>query len=86
VIFRNMTPSPSVELDIREKAQRLERFYDRIVSCRVAVDSPHHHRHKGRIYRDMPLGRLISNGASELAHEHEDIYVAVRDAFRAGRV
>jgi ribosome-associated translation inhibitor RaiA len=90
VTFRNMPPSPAVEADIRDRARKLERFYDRTVSCRVALDAPHRHRHKGRIYRvrielGLPRGRLISSGASELAHEHEDVYVAVRDAFRAVR-
>ena len=35
VTFRNMDPSPSVQQIVREKAAKLERFFDRIVNCHV---------------------------------------------------
>lgn len=33
-----MDPSPALEARIREHAKKLEQFYDRIISCDVAVD------------------------------------------------
>jgi len=47
VTFRNMDPSEAVEANVRGKAEKLERFFDRVVSCRVVVESPHRRHHKG---------------------------------------
>jgi ribosome-associated translation inhibitor RaiA len=35
ISFRN--PSPAIEERIRQKAEKLERFHDRIVGCTVVV-------------------------------------------------
>ena len=50
ISFRNMDPSPAVEERIRQKAEKLERFHDRIVGCTVVVEAPHRHHHKGKLY------------------------------------
>ena len=115
ITFRNMPPSQAIEDNIREKASKLESFYDRIMSCRVIVEAPHRHHRKGKAYEvridlTVPGGKLVVNRApkrldaanlrlqkvsekeeKELieSHEpskhaaHEDIYVAIRDAFNA---
>ncbi len=41
ITFRNLAHSEEVESFIREKATRLDSFYDRITSCRVMVELPH---------------------------------------------
>ena len=41
VTFHNIDHSDAVEEDVRARVARLEELYDRIVSCRVVVDSPH---------------------------------------------
>ena len=38
--WRNIAHSPMVETKIREEAAKLEEFYDRITSCRVAIEIP----------------------------------------------
>lgn len=85
--FHQMDPSPAVETRIREKAAVLERFADRITSCRVVVERDHQQHHKGNLFRvrlDIGVpGREIAvtrNGSKD--HAHEDVYVAIRDAFR----
>lgn len=89
ITFRDMEYSTAVEADIREKAGKLEQFYDHIMSCQVVVESPHSHHHKGNLYQvriDMtvPDGELlVSHGHHHQDHSHEDVYVAVRDAFDA---
>ena len=45
-----MTPSASVENEIGEKAEKLGSFCDRITSCRVIVEAPHRHHHKGKTF------------------------------------
>ena len=91
ITFRDMEPSDAVEANIRERATRLDRFYDHIMSCRVVVESPHAHHHKGRLFQvkidvTVPDGELtVNHGHHHKDHSHEDVYVAIRDAFAALR-
>lgn len=88
ISFHGMDPSPPVEARIKEKVAKLERFHNRIVGCKVVVEAPHRHHHKGKLYtvridlsvpgKDIFIGRT---GPSN--HAHEDVYVAIRDAFNA---
>jgi len=48
ITFRNMQHSTEVEDWIREEADKLETFSDRIVGCRVAIEVPHRHHKKGK--------------------------------------
>ena len=45
--FRHVDASPSVEERIREYATELDRFFDQIMSCRVAVERQHRRHHQG---------------------------------------
>jgi ribosomal subunit interface protein len=89
ITFRDMEPSEAVEARIREKAATLDRFYDHVMSCRVMVEAPHAHHHQGRLYQvriDMtvPDGELlVTHEHHHKDHSHEDVYVAIRDAFDA---
>ena len=88
ITFRNMDPSPAVEARIHEKAAKLERFFDRIVSCEVIVEAPHRHHHKGkldnvRINISIPGSDINVRHTGPEDHAHEDVYVALRDAFAA---
>lgn len=112
ITFRNMPRSAAIEENIREKTDKLESFFDGITSCRVIVEAPHRHHHKGKAYvvridMSVPGDELVINrapkrlGAAKTAdpheletdlaesHEpskhaaHEDLYVAIRDAFNA---
>ncbi len=81
VTFRNIPSSAAIEANINEKAAKLDRFYDRIMSCRVVVDSIQRRQRQGKLYGvriDITVPR------KELAvtrEENEDVYVAIRDAF-----
>ena len=91
ITFRDMEPSEAVEARIREKTAKLEQFYDRITSCRVIVESPHGHHHQGRLFQihidlGVPDGELVvSQAHHHKDHSHEDVYVALRDAFNAAQ-
>ena len=90
VRFRNLEPSPAVEAAVRKRADQLERFDDTITSCRVTIESPHKHRHKGNLYHVVinvrtPGGEIVVSRMPDDEHAHEDVYVAIRDAFRAAR-
>jgi ribosomal subunit interface protein len=88
ITFRKMEPSPAVRERIRERADKLTKLHDRITGCRVVVEAPHRHHHKGKLYSiavevKCPGVSLTSHRNPGGHHEHEDIYVAVRDAFDA---
>jgi len=89
ITFRDVESSAAVEANIREKAAKLEQYYDRIMSCRVMVEAPHGHKHQGRLYR-VRIDVGVPDGELVVSHEHhhrdsahEDVYVAIRDAFDA---
>jgi len=90
ITFRDIPKSDAVEADIREKAAKLDQFYDSIMGCRVIVEAPHGHHHKGKLYHvsvdlTVPDGELVVNRDPSGRHAHEDVYVAIRDAFDAIR-
>jgi ribosomal subunit interface protein len=88
--FRNMDPSDAVAAKIRERVDKLERYFERINSCRVVVEAPHRRHHKGKIYHvrielGVPGRTLVVDRDPGKHHAHEDVYVAIRDAFDAVR-
>jgi ribosome-associated translation inhibitor RaiA len=90
VSFHNMERSPALEHRILEKVQKLdERYSNRITSCRVSVQAPHHHRARGnlfdvRIDLHLPGVELVVNREGSAPNPaHSDVYVAMRDAFDA---
>jgi ribosomal subunit interface protein len=90
VTFRNMDTSASVEADIREKALKLDQFCDQIMACRVVVEAHHKHHHQGNLFHvridiTVPDEELVVSREPEAHHAHEDVYVAVRDAFAAAK-
>lgn len=86
-----LTTSEALRGRIEREAAKLERFHDRITSCRVAVIGRGGRRRHGDLYA-VRL-QLTGPGISELVidrnppadHAHEDAFVAVRDAFAAAR-
>ena len=85
-----MSPSPAIESDIMEKVRNLEKFHSRIISCRVVVNAPHKHKHKGKLYQihidiGIPGERIVVSRDAGFDHAHEDVYVAIRDSFDAAK-
>lgn len=90
VTFRNMDPSEAIESRVRSEAEKLDQLYERIMRCSVVVEAHHKHHHKGNIYHvrvdlTVPGNELVADREPEKHHAHEDVYVAVRDAFNAAR-
>lgn len=88
--FHNVKASAAVEEKINENVQKLQRFYNRIINCRVTVDAPHRNQRKGNLYHvkielSVPNGELIVNHNPSDEVSHADIYVAIHDAFDAAR-
>ena len=73
ITFRNMAPSESIEKHVREKAAKLESFCERITGCRVIVEAPHRHHHKGKAYQvridlSVPGSDIFINRPSKRLH------------------
>lgn len=88
ITFHQMPPSAAIESRIREKAEKLTRFCDRIISCAVVIEAPHAHHHKGRLHHiritvHLPGSQITVNREHHDNHAHEDLFVALRDSFNA---
>jgi ribosomal subunit interface protein len=96
IVFRNLPPSEAVEAKIREKVQKLDRFFKNgqkkgmkePISCKVIVERDGLHHQQGSLYRisvdlSVPGKHLVVSRNPSDRHEHEDVYVAIRDAFDA---
>lgn len=81
-----METSPAVESKIRERVRRLSHFSPHILSGRVVVEQAHKHHQQGnlfhvRVHIRVPAADLVASMVHDLHHAHEDVYVAIRDAF-----
>lgn len=80
-----MEVSDAVRQKVLQHVQRLEKLSPNIMSCRVMVDLEQKHQHQGKPYGvridvTVPGAELVVDRV-----HHEDVYVAVRDAFDAMR-
>lgn len=79
--FLGVEPSPAVESAVREKVDKLDRYCPDIVSCRVKVEQVQKHQHQGRRFA-VRIDLKIPDHELAVDHAlHEDVYVALRDAF-----
>ena len=91
ITFDNVEHSDAIENRVREEMEKLEQFYDRIVSGRVVVERPQRRHHKGDLYAirivlNVPgASDIVVNRDSGQDHSHEDVFVAIRDAFASAR-
>jgi len=88
ITFRGIPHSDAVEARIREKAAKLEQYCQNIISCRVAVEAEHHNQHQGNLYKiridiSVPNKHIVVSRDHHDKQAHEDMYVALRDAFAA---
>ena len=85
ITIRDIEHSDALETHIRDKAAKLEEFFERITSCRVIVEMPHRHQHQGKQFKvridiGVPGSEIVVN------RDHaEDVYVALRDGFDSAK-
>ena len=90
ITFKEMEHSDAVEARVREHVAKLEKFYDPIISCHVVVEAADRHSNQGGLYRvridiNVPRDEIVVSHQGPKDQAHEDVYVAIRDAFRAAR-
>jgi cold shock CspA family protein/ribosome-associated translation inhibitor RaiA len=87
ITFENSEPSEAIRSEIEKHAKRLEKFHDRITSCKVAVVAPQTRHRKGEPFKidiriAMPEHKdIIVNKTHGDSPEHEHVTVAIKDAF-----
>ncbi len=88
VVFHNIEQSDALVDAVNKRIDKLERYCNQIIGGRVVLDSPHNNHHKGKVYSvglevHTPAIEVRVNQEQHDNHAHEDLYVAIRDAFNA---
>ncbi len=84
IAARDFELTEAIESAIREKAGKLDQYFERIQSCKVVVEAPiKPHHQKGRVYNvrinvTIPGREVVVN-----REPHEDLYVSINNAFNA---
>jgi ribosomal subunit interface protein len=82
---RDVRINDQTEELIRDKASKLDRFYDQIIGCRVKVDMPHRSQRSGIMYNvridiTVPGGELIVKREPD-----EDLHAAILSSFETAQ-
>ncbi len=83
ITYRGFARSEALDARIRSKAEKLDAFHPRIMSCHVVVEEADRHHHQGRLFA-VRLDLRLPRHTIAINRDHdEDVYVALRDAFDA---
>jgi len=85
ISFHGLEQSAALSAAVRERAERLERYCDRVTSCRVVLELDGRHKHQGKEF-SVHIDLKIPGGEIAVTRKHaEEFGVALRDAFDAAR-
>ena len=88
--FRGMPHSVAAEMSARRWIERLRRVSNDILRCSVVVEIPHHHQQRDPLFH-VRIELLVPDQVLAVTRDpgeqaaHDDVYVAISDAFRAAR-
>jgi putative sigma-54 modulation protein len=87
--FHGIEKSEAIEERVREKVSKLEKHCGRMTRCRVVLEAPHRSPQKPKAYKikiEISLPRrqpIVVCHEREGSHAHEELPLAIRDAFEA---
>jgi ribosome-associated translation inhibitor RaiA len=87
--FHGIEKSEAIEDRVREKVSKLEKHCGRMTRCRVVLEAPHRSPQKPKAYKikiEISLPRrqpIVVSHEREGSHAHEELPLAIRDAFDA---
>lgn len=86
ITSRDFVLTEAIEAQIRQRAEALESYWDRLTGCHVVLEAPavRHHRKGGPFNVRIDL-RVPGSELTVTRQNAEDLSVAVRDAFDAAR-
>jgi ribosomal subunit interface protein len=82
---RNFDLTPAIEKQVRERAEALELYFERLTGCRVVLEAPVRHHRKGGPFKVRIDMRAPGAELSVTRQDAEDLSLAVREAFDAAR-
>ena len=86
IFFHNIEQTDALVDAVDKRLRKLARYCGHIITGRIVIDSPHNHHHKGKVY-SVNIDIHLADSDVRVSHEqhdkseHEDLYVAIRDAF-----
>jgi ribosomal subunit interface protein len=88
IVARDFSLTPAIRSEVMSHVDKLERFYHRVQSCEVTISIPHRRRRKGKIYHvairiQIPGSEIVVNREAEEDFSHENLRLALHDAFRS---
>lgn len=88
ITFRGLPRSGPVTAEVHSRVERLEHLFGPLTRCHVVIEVCHHNHRKGNIHSVsieamLPGTDLVASRDSGENHDHENVYVAIRDTFNA---
>ena len=85
ISLHGIEQSDALHNAIRKRAEKLERYFDRIISCRVVLELGGRHKRHGRQFTAR-IDLKVPGDEIAITREHdEELEIALRDAFDAAR-
>ncbi len=87
VTYRGMSRSEALEERIAERVEKLTKTGERILDAHISVEAsqPHNRGHVFSVHAVVhtPHGEIVVSNDRDPSRQHEDAYLAVRDAMDA---
>lgn len=81
ITFRDIPHSLSVEAYIRDKIDKLEQFFNPIISCQITIEQSQKHNHQGKLYNIHIVVSVPDNVITTTLNQDENFYTAFQRAF-----
>jgi ribosome-associated translation inhibitor RaiA len=87
VHFHGIEKSDAIEQRVRDKVAKLQRYFERMTSCRVGIEAPQRTPQKPKVFQikieiGMPRRKPIVVSHERVgSHANEELALAIRDAF-----
>ncbi len=89
ITYRGLDPSDGLNRLIHDEAAKLGKFFDGIITCRIAVERPDgHHRYPAPYHVGITVvvpGADLAVTSDDTDATHKDPALSVRDAFRRAK-
>jgi putative sigma-54 modulation protein len=88
IVFRDMDSSEAVKASVEKHVEKIERHFPAVSRCRAVIEQSHKSQSSGNLFHvgldiSVPGDTVVVTKDAGKKPEHEDVYVAIRDAFEA---